>query len=268
MLTADIQRLEPGSLIRLYEVDGTEFGADVLRFHSHLMPFSEDEIQASIDNEIYFAGGSWMAGSTVVMAGSGEAIDKAKSVWWQGKEYGPWPVQIDGLETSGDGSPAEPTLAVANIDGSISALCLMFEDLAQAKVTVRETLAKYLDARNFPTGNPDADADQEAIQIWYIDSKETETGEAITFRLSNPGDMGSKRIPARQMTAYCDWCMRGRYRGPECGYTGAAMFDEDDNMTDDPSKDQCSGTLRGCTLRFGQNEPLPHGGFPAVSLIR
>ena len=34
--TADIQQLEPGSVIQLIEIDGTEFGMDqVLRFHAH-----------------------------------------------------------------------------------------------------------------------------------------------------------------------------------------------------------------------------------------
>lgn len=40
-----------------------------------------------------------------------------------------------------------------------------------------------------------------------------------------------------------------------------------DVPTDDPSKDICKGCLSSCKLRFGENEELPHGGFPAVSLI-
>lgn len=268
MLTADIQKLEPGAAIRLLEVDGTAFGADILRFHSHLVPHTPEEVEAASSYSVSYAGGSWMAGTQAILIGTGEILTEAKSIWWQGKEYRAWPSQIEGMDVNGDGSPAEPSLAVSNIDGRITALCLEFQDMAQAKITLRETMARYLDPRNFPDGNPEADPDQESINTWYIDSKEYEDGETVGFRLSNPGDVGGLRIPARQLTAYCDWCMRGNYRGPECGYTGAAYFDDDDRPTTDPSKDQCSGTLKGCELRFGVNNPLPHGGFPAVSLTR
>ncbi|MNO03148.1 Phage minor tail protein L [compost metagenome] len=61
--------------------------------------------------------------------------------------------------------------------------------------------------------------------------------------------------------------MTAGYRGPNCGYTGP-YFDLDGNATDDPAKDQCNGCLdSGCTVRFGQGNQLPFGGFPAVSLI-
>ncbi|CDH34617.1 hypothetical protein XBI1_350003 [Xenorhabdus bovienii str. Intermedium] len=38
MISADVQKLEPGNVIRLYEVDGTAFGADTLRFHAYGIP--------------------------------------------------------------------------------------------------------------------------------------------------------------------------------------------------------------------------------------
>lgn len=38
-------------------------------------------------------------------------------------------------------------------------------------------------------------------------------------------------------------------------------------LTDDPSRDICKGGLSSCKLRFGENEELGHGGYPAVSLI-
>ncbi|MFX4794195.1 phage minor tail protein L, partial [Acinetobacter baumannii] len=53
----------------------------------------------------------------------------------------------------------------------------------------------------------------------------------------------------------------------ECGYTGAAMFTEKDEPTDNPALDRCGGRLRSCRLRFGENKPLPFGGFPASSLV-
>lgn len=133
--------MEPGNTVRLFEVDGSAFGLDeVLRFHAYNLSHTPEEITA---------------------AGGDDAKLAAKSIWWQGKEYGAWPCQIEGLEMATSGSTAQPTLTLANLNGSITALCLRFEDMAQAKVTIHDTLAYYLDANNFPEGNPTADPEQE-----------------------------------------------------------------------------------------------------------
>ena len=45
MITNDYQKLEPGNAVRLFEVDGTAFGApDILRFHAYNIPHTEAEI--------------------------------------------------------------------------------------------------------------------------------------------------------------------------------------------------------------------------------
>lgn len=111
------------------------------------------------------------------------------------------------------------------------------------------------------------DPTQEALEIWYIDQKTSEDGEAVVWELSSPGEIDNHGLPGRQMTTFCHWAMTNGYRGPDCGYTGAAMFDDEDNPTDDPVLDQCKGCLSSCKLRFGENNELSFGGFPAVSLI-
>ncbi|EHM37547.1 hypothetical protein HMPREF0454_04721, partial [Hafnia alvei ATCC 51873] len=37
---------------------------------------------------------------------------------------------------------------------------------------------------------------------------------------------------------------------------------------DDPSQDKCGGLLSDCKKRFGENNPVPFGGFPGAALIR
>jgi len=120
---------------------------------------------------------------------------------------------------------------------------------------------------NFDAGNPEADPTQESIDIWMVDRKTDENNQYVQFQLSNPAAVGNFKI-GRQMTPYCYWCQRGQYRGPDCGYTGTAMFDEDDNPTTYPEQDQCSGTINGCKLRYGDTAELPFGGFPAVRMIK
>lgn len=248
-LHSDYQKLEPGNEIRLIEVDGTTFGVDdVLRFHSHNIAHTPEDISA---------------------AGGNEAKLPAKSIWWQGMEYSAWPCQIEGIEASTSGSAAQPKLSVANLDSSITALCLAYDDLLQAKVSIHDTLAQYLDAENFPSGNPTADPTQEKLKVFYIDSKDSETNEVVEFTLSSPMDLQGLMIPTRQLHSLCTWCIRNKYRsGDGCDYAGSRYFDKNNIPVDDPSQDVCNGTLRACKLRFGENNELPFGGFPGTSLIR
>lgn len=193
----------------------------------------------------------------------------AKSIWWQGIEYSAWPCQIEGIESSTTGSSAQPKLTVANLDGSITALCLAYDDMLQAKVSIHDTLAKYLDARNFPEGNTSADPTQEKLKVYYIDSKSVETKLQVEFTLSSPMDLQGLQIPTRQLHSLCTWCIRGKYRsGDGCDYAGTRYFDKFNKPVSDPSLDVCSGNLTGCKLRFGENNELSFGGFPGTSLLR
>ncbi|CAH3894167.1 TPA: phage minor tail protein L [Klebsiella oxytoca] len=248
-LHADYQKLEPGDEIRLFEIDGSAFNmGDILYFHGYNIPHTEAEILA---------------------AGGDESKLPAKSIWWQGTEYKAWPCELEGIESSTSGSDAQPTLRVGNINGSISALCLYYDDLAQARVTIRETQKQYLDSRNFSEENSTADPTQEKRHLYFIDTKSLETDELVEFTLSSPMDLLGVLIPTRQYHSLCTWCIRNKYRsGDGCDYAGTRYFDKNNKPVDDPSKDICNGTLSACKLRFGDNNELPFGGFPGTSLIR
>lgn len=248
VMNSDVQKLEPGDKLRLFEVDGSGFGADILRFHNETLPHTPEEIAA---------------------AGGDESKLLPKSVWWQGLEYSAWPTQIEGLEDSTDGSTAQPKLTVANLNSSITALCLAYDDMLQAKVIVHDTLKHYLDARNFTGGNPTADPTQEKLSVFYIDSKSQENNQLVEFTLSSPMDLQGEMLPKRQIHAICTWAINGWYRtGNGCTYSGTAYFDKFNNPVDDPSKDVCPGSLSGCKCRFGADNELDFGGFPGTSLLK
>lgn len=218
-ITADIQQLDPGRLIELFEIDCTAIGGDTQRFHGHL---------------------------------------QSTSIFWQANEYKPWPVQGSGFEHTSDAQQPTPTLTVGNVGGTISALCVFLDDMVGAKVTRHRTLTKYLDAENFPDGNPTADPTEEmAVELWYIEQKTSETNVQVEFSLSSALDFGGQQLPARQIASTCQFMYRDAY----CGYTGTVYFTIADVPTDDPSLDQCSKSTTGCECRFGVNEPLPFGGF-------
>lgn len=216
----DVQNQSIDGLITLFTLDASRLGGKVYRFHGH-----------------------------------NEGV-----IGFLGESYAPIAIKADGLEVRGDGKASTPTLTLANdIDGvlgAVSALCLRFNDFAGAKLTVTQTLAKYL---SDPTAS-------HKTQVWYVEQKVSENGVQVAFELSNPVDFEGAKIPCREITSYCHWAVCGRYRGQECGYIGAKKFTKKGEPTTLASDDRCGGTLADCQLRFGEDAPLPFGGFPASSL--
>ena len=230
-INTDVQKLEPGSLIELLEADLTAFDGEVLYFHG------------------YASGGT---------------------ITWTGQEYSAWPVKAEGFERTG-AQPARPRLTIGNVNGAISSLCLLYDDLVGAIITRRRTFRKYLDAVNFEGGiNPDADPDEEfPPEIWFVDRKSNETPEGVEFELASALEFNNAQLPARQIIAnFCSWVVIGGYRGPYCGYAGPPVAKADDTPTSDPALDRCGGRLTSCKLRFGENGALPTGAFPAAGLVR
>lgn len=180
------------------------------------------------------------------------------NITWQGVEYSPWPIESTGFELSSSQAPT-PRLKMGNVGGFITALCLSFDDLNGAVLTRHRTLAKYLD------GQPEADPDEHwPDDIWYVEQKVSETSEYVDFELSSALDFNGQRLPAREIIANnCPW----RYRGPECSYSGPPVATEYDIITTDAELDSCGKRLQSCKLRFGEESPLPFGGFPAAGLV-
>lgn len=168
--TADLQSLDPGAILDLWELDCTSQGGSIQYFH----------------------GGTNELGTPVV---------------WKGQSYAPMPVQVEGVELSGKGTLPRPTFRVANLDGTISQLVLPLDDLLGAKVTRRRTAVKYLDAANFEKGNPSADPNQEyPIEVFYVEQKTSETPSVIEWSLRSALDTQGQKIPRRLIQAtVCVW---------------------------------------------------------------
>lgn len=244
--------LSPSGRIKLIEVDGTEFGAGVHRFHYSPFPHTPEEIDA---------------------ANGDEALLGPKPVVFAGVSYTFWPFQLSDMAMSTD-KAAEPKLDVSNLDGTITALCLQFKDMLNAKVKITETFAEYLDAVNFGGDNPTADPTAYSYQQFWLDTKVSEDDESVQWSLSSPADFQGQRLPTRQITSICEWALRNQYRsGDGCTYNGMAYFDVKGNPVSDPALDVCSGMLGHCRKRFGagldnpNSATLDFGGFPATVLI-
>ncbi|WP_250528847.1 phage minor tail protein L [Caballeronia sp. ATUFL_F1_KS4A] len=220
----DVQRLEPGALVELYELDLTRWGVEVLRFHAH---------------------------------------EHGGIIPWKGKKYDPWPMRVSGFASMGDAAQPTPTLSVANLDGFVSKLCMQYCDLVGAPILRRRTLAQYLNGANGASGSdPTSDANNEMpVERWLIEQKTLETPAVVEFALSSALDLSGRKLPSRRIIAsVCQWT----YRGPECGYTGDKYFTRGNSPTLNKDEDACGGRLACCRVRFGSSGPLPFGGFPAA----
>lgn len=229
-IASEIQKLSPSALIELFELDLTDLGGDISRFHAGTNELSQDVI-------------------------------------WQGDTYVKYPIQAEGFDFSSNGQIPRPKMRVSNVFGSITSLLLFYDDMLGAKVTRKRTLAKYLDAVNFTGGvNPDADDTAEfSSDIFYIDRKVSENPDAVEFELAAAIDLQGIQIPRRQVIQnVCSW----KYRGAECGYVGTNYFDTSDNVVSTLGEDRCGKRLTSCRIRFGQFAEIPYGGYPSAGLVR
>ena len=260
-LSSDFQKLSVAGLVTLYELDASKLGLGVLRWHGHL----------SYEDWAYiyeFANRAQFASSAKRVAPQGTEDIVVPDIIWNGNEYKPVAIQSDGLEIRGDGKASTPSLVITSnlngVEGMTRRLCRQYNDFAGAKLTVIRTSAKYLDAANFADGNPTANVNEYRKQVWYIEHKTDDNADSITFELSNPVDFEGARIPAREITSFCHWGVTGNYRGEECSYMGAAMFDENGEPTDRPELDKCGSRIGDCKLRNNEHR---FGGYPSSSLL-
>lgn len=229
-IESDIQKLAPGALVDLYELDATAIGGTVLRFHAGVNALGADVV-------------------------------------WAGNAYARFPIEVDGFARNGQGTLPRPKIRCANITGLIGALARELQDLVGARLTRRRTFVKYLDTVNFAGGvNPTADPNCGfPDEVWFVDRKSAENGLFIEWELSAAFDVAGVRLPRRQcIQNVCTWL----YRSAECGYAGGAVATKNDQPTGDMAQDACGKRLGSCKLRFGVYAELPFGGFPGVGLIR
>ena len=217
---SELQKIAPSAVIELFELQlftalhGTN---DIYRFHN----------------------------GTNALAANGNLV-------WAGNTYQAMPIEAEGFEYSGTGQLPRPKIRVSNIMGTITAIIVTLPNgLEGAQVTRIRTLARYLDAVNFPGGtNPYGTPDPTASfpsEIYTIDRKSSETRDVVEFELAAAFDLIGVRAPKRQcISNICQWV----YRSAECSYAGTSYYDTNDNIVATSPLDVCSKRLSGCEARF------------------
>jgi len=140
---------------------------------------------------------------------AGSSLKDNGEVVWAGNTYQRFPVKAEGFAFT-KGQLPRPTLTVSNALGTITSILLTVNatttgnDLTGATVTRIRTLARFIDAVNFPGdinpyGTPDATAEFPQ-EIYKIDRKSAENREVVQFELAAVFDLAGIRAPNRQCT--------------------------------------------------------------------
>ena len=187
------------------------------------------------------------------------------SIYWQGVEYLPFPIQSSEFESKGDGSLPRPKLAVSNQDFFISNLIRRYNNLVGAKVVRKRTFVKFLDNVNFAEGkNPYGSADPTAgleDQVFFILRRESENRAMVQFELASPLEIENVTFPRRTVMArYCSF----HYRGNGCRYMGAPIADENDRPLSVPTDFAQGSLIRRHYTSAGSSNPNTTDGLTSI----
>tara|TARA_R100001460_G_scaffold9843_1_gene23403 strand:- start:2775 stop:3353 length:579 start_codon:yes stop_codon:yes gene_type:complete len=155
-----------------------------------------------LDNSLHGA-------TTIYRFHAGSSLKDNGEIVWAGNTYQRFPIKAEGFAFQ-KGQLPRPTLTISNALGTITAILLSVNetttgnDLTGATVTRIRTLAKFLDAVNFPSdvnpyGTPDPTAEFPQ-EIYSIDRKANENREVVVFELASVLDLAGIRVPKRQCT--------------------------------------------------------------------
>ena len=155
-----------------------------------------------LDNNLHGA-------TTIYRFHAGSSLKDNGEIVWAGNTYQRFPIEAEGFAFQ-KGQLPRPTLTVSNALGTITAILLSVNtttagnDLTGATVTRIRTLARFLDAVNFPGdinpyGTPDSTAEFPQ-EIYKIDRKSAENRDVVQFELASVFDLAGIRAPNRQCT--------------------------------------------------------------------
>jgi len=173
---SEVQKINPSAIIELFvlQLDTALHGANTIyRFHAGS--------NLNANGEIVFAGNSYLR----------------------------FPIEATGFAYQ-RGQLPRPKVTISNATGLISSILVSVNqitagnDLTGATFTRIRTMARFLDAVNFPgntnpLGTPDPTAEFKR-QIFIVDRKSAENREIVEFELAASTDMAGVRAPKRQCT--------------------------------------------------------------------
>jgi len=229
-IKGDIHKLEPGALIDLLVLD--------------LTPVDVNQTGGVLTYYLY----------------AGSDVDYGP-IYFQGQNYDPWPVTVEGFEKRGSAAEKRPKVRISNFNRFVTKKTQQYDDLVGAIVKRRRTFAQYL-------GGSVADSTKYSEELFFIEQKTNENAIFQEFELSSAMDFVDKRLPGRTAVANaCPWQYATTANGSGCSWprndpgkyynaAGVQVFNQ--------QQDVCGKRLADCKLRFGADQPLDFGGFPSL----
>ena len=199
ILQSECAKLNPSSLIELFEIDLT-----------------------SVANDL----GISSSGASLIFRFHNQIKLVTTSIFWQEKEYVAAPISANGFEITSQGTLPTPKLNITVSEAGIPLLSALknytrvLGDLVGSKVTRKRTFARFLDASNFNENNLPADFSPNPLiefpyDIYYINRKSKEDKYTIEYELNSVLDLEGINLPRRQiLSKRCVAC----YRGEGCLY--------------------------------------------------
>jgi len=259
-------QLETGVLVELFTLDLTALGGPVLYYH----PYNK------------------LAPQTIT---------------FQGHEYQPWPIKAEGWDMNTKGTLPRPTLSIANVGSMVSAFMRQYGDFIGAEVIHRKTYAQFLDGE--PGANPQAEFIPNRFVVERkVSETSTVVQLELATLFDTEGVQLPRRQILSGYCPWDYRGVECGYTGPPVAdeddnpilatndrglYNAALVYNQGDYaylvingirayyaslinantapLTDKTSwvRDTCSKCLRACKMRFGEDNPLPFGGFPGAS---
>lgn len=231
------QNLNPDGLVELFILDAGAIGGGIIRFSS-----------------------------TQEMDGT--------PIKWKGVEYPPHNFKTEGFSWDQESMP-RPKIS-ADVGGlkdlSITLYSLIVGYLGAQGATLYRirTHVRYLDG-HVDGGNDIA----YPMDVFMVDRLISATNKTLVWELIAPLDLPNCLLPSRPAVRdICCWIYR-RYNtttsqfeynesSMACPYTGTNYFNKIGEACP-ISEDECGRRLSDCVKRFGQENPLPYGGFPALA---
>lgn len=241
---------------------------------SPVIPLAEHQQNLNPDGlvELFILDAGAIGGGIIRFASTKEA--DGSSIKWKGHEYPAHNFKTEGFTWDQESMPRPKISADVggekDLNNTLYSLIVGYLGAQGSTIYRIRTHVRYLD------GHEDGGQDiSYPMDVYMVDRLITATKKTLVWELIAPLDLPNCVLPSRfAVRDACCWVYRrwnattGLFNYNQssmgCPYVGTNYFDKQGNVCS-KEKDECGRKLSDCAKRFGQNFPLPYGGFPALA---
>ncbi len=169
----------------------------------------------------------WVPGDTTTGTSSiylnFHSYDTDETITFDGEEYEPMPIAIEGIERHSDGASARPRLTIPNVEtlfrnnnplrtqlaaAPLNVSDFVLDDLLGKRLVYRRTLKKYVKLSS-ESATP-SNSFQFPRSEYVIDRISGKTSISVELELASPFELTGVKVPNRVVVGkYCPWSYKG-----------------------------------------------------------